>query len=124
MLKVESNVDPDLSDPSADGSEHGIARWIPAVLRWWVRSDGVPASATRAPPRSPAESIPAMDRYLCSMEPLLRTSPPGDRRVMLAAAYRTSYKNVNAAGGVHAKCRAYSTRVAHYLKMYAPRGRK
>ncbi|MGY6025584.1 protein kinase domain-containing protein [Streptomyces spinosirectus] len=122
MLKAESNFDPDLSDPAKD--EYGIARWTPGVLRWWSRSDGVPASATPAPPLSPAVSIPAMGRYLCYMEPLLRTSLPGDRRILLAAAYRTSYKKVNAAGGVPPKYRAYTTRVAHYLKEYAPPGKK
>jgi hypothetical protein len=124
MLKVESNFDPDVSDPSVDGGEYGIARWTPGVLRWWIRSDGVPASATPTPPLSPSVSIPAMGRYLCYMEPLLNTSLPGDRRVLLAAAYRTSYKKVNAAGGVPPKNRAYSTRVAHYLKEYAPAGKQ
>ncbi|MFE7167365.1 protein kinase [Streptomyces sp. NPDC057616] len=124
MLKVESDFDPNVSDPSVDGGEYGIARWTPGVLRWWIRSDGVPASATPTPPLSPAVSIPAMGRYLCFMEPLLHTSLPGDRRVLLAAAYRTSYKKVNAAGGVPPKYRDYATRVAHYLKEYAPAGGK
>ncbi|WP_406442892.1 protein kinase [Streptomyces sp. NBC_01613] len=122
MLKVESDFDPNLSDPSK--TEYGIARWTPSLLRWWVRADGVPASATPRPPLSPAESIPAMGRYLCFMEPRLKTSLPGDRRVLIAAAYRTSYKKVNAAGGVPPKYRDYSARVAHYLKEYAPAGRK
>ncbi|MCX5248452.1 MULTISPECIES: protein kinase domain-containing protein [unclassified Streptomyces] len=124
MLKVESDFDPNLADPSVDGGEYGIARWTPGVLRWWIRPDGVPASATPTPPLSPSVSIPAMGRYLCYMEPLLNTSLPGDRRVLLAAAYRTSYKKVNAAGGVPPKYRAYSARVAHYLKEYAPPGKK
>ncbi|MEU6145409.1 protein kinase [Streptomyces sp. NPDC047081] len=121
MLKSESDFDPDLSDPGKQ--EYGIARWTPAVLRWWIRADGVPASATPAPPLTPAQSIPAMSRYLCFMEPRLKTSLPGDRRVLLAASYRTSYKKVNAAGGVPPKYRTYCTRVAHYLKEYTPRTR-
>ncbi|MEU6255927.1 protein kinase [Streptomyces sp. NPDC047043] len=125
MLKVESNFDPNLSDPSAGAEgEYGIARWTPSVLRWWIRPDGVAASATPTPPLSPAVSIPAMGRYLCAIEPRLETSLPGDRRVLLAAAYRTSYKKVNAAGGVPPKYRAYAARVAHYLKEYAPSGKK
>ncbi|MFC8514132.1 protein kinase [Streptomyces sp. NPDC057257] len=120
MLKSESNFDPNLSDPGKQ--EYGIARWTPAVLRWWIRSDGIPASATPAPPLTPAQSIPAMSRYLCFMEPRLKTSLPGDRRVLLAASYRTSYKKVNAAGGVPPKYRDYCARVAHYLKEYTPAG--
>jgi serine/threonine protein kinase len=122
MLKAESNFDPNLSDPAK--GEYGIARWTPSVLRWWSRSDGVPASATPTPPLSPSVSIPAMGRYLCFMEPRLDTSLPGDRRVLLAAAYRTSYKKVNDAGGVPPKYRHYCARVAHYLKEYAPPGAK
>lgn len=122
MLKAESDFDPDLYDPSAGREgEYGIARWTPSLLRWWIRPDGVPATATPRPPFSPAESIPAMGRYLCYLEPLLdATGLHGDRRVLLAAAYRTSYKKVNAAGGVPSKNRAYADRVAHYLKEYTP----
>ncbi|MFE1298413.1 serine/threonine protein kinase [Streptomyces sp. NPDC058731] len=122
MLKAESDFDPDLSDPSAGREgEYGIARWTPSLLRWWIRPDGVPATATPRPPFSPAQSIPAMGRYLCYLEPLLdATGLHGDRRVLLAAAYRTSYKKVNAAGGVPSKNRAYADRVAHYLKEYTP----
>ena len=123
MLKAESNFDPNLSDPSVPGGgEYGIARWTPAVLRWWIRADGAPASATPAPPLTPAQSIPAMGRYLCFIGNGLKSSLPGDRRVLIAAAYRTSYKKVNDAGGVPPKNRAYAARVAHYLKEYTPPG--
>lgn len=125
MLKAESNFDPNLSDPSQpNGGEWGIARWTPGVLRWWIRSDGVPASATPVPPFSPAESIPAMGRYLCYIEPLLKTSLKGNRQVLIAASYRTSSKKVNAAGGVPPQTSAYAARVAHYLKEYTPPGKK
>ncbi|MGW1215579.1 protein kinase domain-containing protein [Streptomyces sp. NPDC002499] len=125
MLKTESNFDADLSDPTAGGEgEYGIARWTPSVLRWWLRSDGVPAKKTPRPPLTPAQSIPAMARYLCFMEPRLDTSLPGDRRLLLAASYRTSYKKVNATGGIPEQNRAYTTRVAHYLKEYTPPGAK
>jgi serine/threonine protein kinase len=118
MLKVESDFDPDLADPELD--EYGIARWTPRVLRWWIRADGLPAAQTPRPPITPAESIPAMGRYLCSVEPRLKSSLPGDRRVLVAAAYRTSYKTVNETGGVPPKARGYAERVARYLKEYTP----
>ncbi|MDQ0599497.1 hypothetical protein QF037_003842 [Streptomyces canus] len=120
MLKTESDFDPELSDPAEN--EYGIARWTPSVLRWWIRADGIPAKETPAPPLTPAQSIPAMSRYLCFIEPRLKTSLPGDRRVLLAASYRTSYKKVNAAGGVPPNQRAYAARVAHWLKEYTPSG--
>ncbi|SDN01320.1 Serine/threonine protein kinase [Streptomyces sp. cf386] len=126
LLKAESNFDPNLSDPSVgEEGEYGIARWTPSLLRWWIRADGVPAPETPKPPLSPADSIPAVGRYLCYMEPLLnRTGLSGDRQVLLAAAYRTSTKVVNNAGGVPPKYRDYATRVAHYLKEYTPPGEK
>ncbi|MCX5331908.1 protein kinase [Streptomyces sp. NBC_00140] len=120
MLKTESDFDAELSDPA--NNEYGIARWTPSVLRWWIRADGVPAKETPAPPLTPSQSIPAMSRYLCFIEPRLKTSLPGDRRVLLAASYRTSYKKVNAAGGVPPNQRAYAARVAHWLKEYTPPG--
>ncbi|MHC3468286.1 protein kinase domain-containing protein [Streptomyces sp. 7R007] len=122
MLKSESDFDPDLSDPG--NQEYGIARWTPAVLRWWIRADGVPASATPTPPLTPSQSIPAMGRYLCYIDQHLDDGLPGDRRVLVAAGYRTSYKKVNAAGGVPPKNRDYCARVAHYLKEYTPAVRK
>ncbi|MGC9438810.1 protein kinase domain-containing protein [Streptomyces sp. WG5] len=122
ILKVESDFDPDLADPVND--EYGIARWTPAVLRWWMNEDGTPADSVPEPPFPPAESIPAMGRYLCWITPRLGTGLPGDRRVLIAVAYRTSYDKVNDAGGVPPKNRAYADRVAHYLKEYTPPGRK
>jgi hypothetical protein len=126
MLKVESNFAPDLSDPDAgEEGEYGIARWTPSILRWWIRADGVPAKETPKPPLTPSESIPAMARYLCFIEPRLeRTGLSGDRQVLVAAAYRTSAKTVNNAGGVPPKYRAYADRIAHYLKEYTPPGKK
>ncbi|GGU83429.1 hypothetical protein GCM10010260_15200 [Streptomyces filipinensis] len=122
MLKSESDFDPDLFDPGRQ--EYGIARWTPAVLRWWMRDDGVPASATPTPPLSPSVSIPAMGRYLCFIDSHLKDGLPGDKRVLTAAGYRTSYKKVNDTGGVPPKYRDYCARVAHYLKEYTPTGKK
>ncbi|MEV0217888.1 protein kinase [Streptomyces sp. NPDC050704] len=122
MLKVESDFDPALSDPALD--EYGIARWTPRVLRFWIRSDGTTPEAIPKPPFTPAESIPAMSRYLCWVAPRLDSGLGGDRRVLIAAAYRTSYEKVNDAGGVPPQYRDYADRVAHYLKEYTPPGRK
>ncbi|MGW4564709.1 protein kinase domain-containing protein [Streptomyces sp. NPDC004561] len=122
MLKSESDFDPNLSDPG--NQEFGIARWTPGVLRWWMRDDGIPASATPTPPLTPSVSIPAMGRYLCYIDAHLKDGLPGDKRVLISAAYRTSYTRVNDAGGVPAKYRDYCARVAHYLKEYTPPGRK
>nr|WP_325100069.1 protein kinase [Streptomyces sp. GMY02] len=120
MLKAESDFDPALSDPAKD--EYGIARWTPRVLRYWIRADGEPAATIPKPPFSAAVSIPAMGRYLCFIAPNLDPSLPGDRRVLVAAAYRTSFRKVNTAGGVPPKYRDYCARVAHYLKEYTPAG--
>ncbi|MFD5158513.1 protein kinase [Streptomyces hawaiiensis] len=122
MLKVESDFEPDLSDPAND--EYGIARWTPRVLRWWMNEDGTPGETVPQPPFPPAESIPAMGRYLCWIAPRLHADLPGDRRVLVAAAYRRSYRTVNAAGGVPPDVRAYADRVAHFLEEYAPPGKK
>ncbi|MFJ7331989.1 protein kinase [Streptomyces sp. NPDC101110] len=122
MLKVESDFDPDLSDPGND--EYGIARWTPRVLRWWMNEDGTPGETVPQPPFPPAESIPAMGRYLCWIAPRLDENLPGDRRVLIAAAYRTSYRTVNATDGVPPDVRAYAARVAHFLERYTPESRK
>ncbi len=121
ILKVESDFDPDLADPAKD--EYGIARWTPKVLRWWMNEDGTPGETVPEPPFPPAESIPAMGRYLCWITPRLEAGLPGDRRVLIAVAYRTSYDKVNDAGGVPPKYRDYADRVAHHLKEYTPPGR-
>ncbi|MCX4764469.1 protein kinase [Streptomyces sp. NBC_01275] len=121
MLKVESDFDPALSDPAMD--EYGIARWTPHVLRWWMNPDGTPGETVPSPPFPPAESIPAMGRYLCWIAPRLKDDLTGDRRVLVAAAYRTSWDVVNKAGGVPTKYQAYATRVAHYLEEYTPPGK-
>ncbi|GGX38635.1 serine/threonine protein kinase [Streptomyces fructofermentans] len=122
MLKVESDFDPDLADKK--NNEYGIARWTPGVLRWWMHEDGTPGQEVPEPPFPPAESIPAMGRYLCWITPRLAKDLPGDRRVLIATAYRTSFDKVNRAGGVPAKYRDYADRVAHYLEEYGPDGKK
>lgn len=65
-----------------------------------------------------------MGRYLCWTAPRLHKDLPGDRRVLIAAAYRRSYRTVNAAGGVPPDVRAYADRIGHFLEVYAPPGKK
>ncbi|MGW2718067.1 protein kinase domain-containing protein [Streptomyces sp. NPDC001492] len=122
MLKAESDFDPKLSDPGKD--EYGIARWTPRLLRWWIRADGQPVKSIPKPPLSVPDSITALGHYLCYIEPNLTPGLPGDKRVLIAAAYRTSYKRVNAARGIPPEYRAYCKRLAQYLKEYTPPGKE
>ncbi|GAA3815301.1 hypothetical protein GCM10022403_056100 [Streptomyces coacervatus] len=120
MLKAESNFDPKLSDPGKD--EYGIARWTPRLLRWWIRPDGQPVKSIPKPPLSVPDSITALGHYLCYIEPQLTPGLPGDKRVLIAAAYRTSYKRVNAVRGIPPEYRDYCKRLTQYLKEYTPPG--
>jgi serine/threonine protein kinase len=122
LLKAESNFDPDLSDPAMD--EYGIARWTPRVLKSYLPPSQVPESGDPKPPFPPEVSIPAAGRYLCVIAPRLRPGLDGNRQVLIAAAYRTSYGRVNESGGVPAKYRAYAERVERHLKEYTPPRRK
>jgi hypothetical protein len=65
-----------------------------------------------------------MGRYLCWIASRLDSKLPGDRRVLISAAYRTSYDKVNDSAGVPPKIQPYAGRVAHYLKEYTPPGKK
>ncbi|MFC5182400.1 serine/threonine-protein kinase [Actinomadura harenae] len=116
MLKVESDFDPNLSDPAKD--EYGIARWTPHVLTVWQ-----PGGWNNPEPRpadiTPDLSIPAMGRFLCYWGKDL-AKVPGDPALNLAAAYRTSAKRVADAKGPPAKYRAYCAKVGHYIAYYRP----
>jgi hypothetical protein len=114
MLKVESDFDPDLSDPARD--EYGIARWTPRVLAHYLPR---PQPDPPAPPFPPSMSIPAVGRFLCYLSPRL-ARVPGDPALLLAAAYRTSSTTVIRAGGVPPDQRAYADRVDHYHRSYRP----
>ncbi|MFB4299571.1 hypothetical protein [Actinomadura sp. NTSP31] len=117
MLKVESGFDPRLRDPGRD--EYGIARWTPAVLAYW-QPGGVSEPAPRPEQITPVLSIPALGRYLCSFGKDLK-NVPGDPAVNLAVAYRTSPRSVVESKGVPPQQRAYSGRVAYYIRQYRPR---
>jgi len=120
MLKAESNFDPDLSDPARD--EYGIARWTPSVLQYYM-----PPGQRRTPPVPPFPpemSIPPVGDYLCRYAGALE-SLPGDPRVNLAAAYRTSATTVRNAGGVppgRPHLDAYVVRLRQALRDYSPPG--
>ncbi|GIJ56527.1 protein kinase domain-containing protein [Virgisporangium aurantiacum] len=114
MLKVESDFDPDLSDPARD--EYGIARWTPRVLAHYLPR---PQPDPPAPPFPPALSIPAVGRFLCYLSPRI-AGVPGDPALLLAAAYRTSSSTVVAAGGVPSTLRAHVDRVGEYHERYRP----
>lgn len=116
MLKVESDFDPDLSDPARD--EYGIARWTPRVLALYLAR---PQTEPPTPPFPPAVSIPAVGRFLCYLSPRV-AAVPGDPALLLAAAYRTSSTTVVKAGGIPPDQRAYTDRVAEYHRRYKPGG--
>ena len=121
MLKAETGFDPDFSDPAND--EYGIARWTPSVLQYYMppgRRQTAPV-----PPFPPEMSIPPVGDYLCKYESALE-GLPGDARVNLAAAYRTSATTVRKAGGVppgRPALSAYVVRLEQALAAYAPPGR-
>ena len=116
MLKTESNFNENLADPAKD--EYGIARWTPSVLRYLMPVGQ--RTSDPVPPFSADLSIKAMGDYLCYMSPQLETTP-GDRTILLAAAYRTSVKKVQAAGGVPAAVSAdYLARLRANLIALAP----
>ncbi|GIF15009.1 serine/threonine-protein kinase [Actinoplanes teichomyceticus] len=115
MLKVESNFDPDLSDPAKD--EYGIARWTPSVLAGYL--PGTPPAVPPKPPFPPEMSIPPMGRLLCFQADKLK-SVPGDPGLLLAAAYRSSATSVIQARGISPKWRRYTSEVARYRALYTP----
>jgi serine/threonine protein kinase len=116
MLKTESNFDENLADPAKD--EYGIARWTPTVLQYLMPVGQ--RTTTPVPPFSASLSIKAMGDYLCYMSPQLETTA-GDRTILLAAAYRTSIKKVQAAKGVPSQVPAgYMARLRANLDALKP----
>ncbi|MEU4237530.1 serine/threonine-protein kinase [Actinoplanes sp. NPDC026619] len=115
MLKVESNFDPNLSDPAKD--EYGIARWTPSVLVGFL--PGSHPATPPTPPFPPEMSIPPVGRMLCFQSEKLKTVP-GDPGLLLAAAYRSSATSVIQANGIAPKWQQYTTSVAQYRALYTP----
>ncbi|MFC4908443.1 serine/threonine-protein kinase [Actinomadura gamaensis] len=116
MLKVESDFDPNLSDPAKD--EYGIARWTPHVLTFW-QPGGLNNPEPHPEDITPDLSIPAMGRYLCYWGKDL-ANVPGDPALNLAATYRSSSQKVVAAKGPPPKYRAYCAEVGRYIAYYRP----
>lgn len=65
-----------------------------------------------------------MGRYLCWIAPRLDADLQGDRRVLIAADYRTSHKKANDAGEMPAKNHDYAARIARHLKKHTAPGGK
>ncbi|GAA1308208.1 hypothetical protein GCM10009647_029180 [Streptomyces sanglieri] len=119
LLKTESDFDPGLADPAKD--EYGIARWTPDVLYYWLPENQRPAKVKDLkPPFPPKTSIPAVGRYLCEISRTLSKDVQGNRKVAVAAAYRTSVEIVNNAAGVRPQERAYATKIERRLDQYTP----
>ncbi|GGQ71731.1 serine/threonine-protein kinase [Couchioplanes azureus] len=118
MLKTESNFDPNLSDKDKD--EYGIARWTPSVLQYYLPPD----QRTREPkpPFPPEVSIPHVGDFLCRFAPELR-DVPGDPRINLVAAWRTSADVVREANGVPDRpaLEEYMPRLRANLDAYQPK---
>ncbi|GAA3568166.1 hypothetical protein GCM10022419_056270 [Nonomuraea rosea] len=115
MLKAESGYDPGLSDKVKN--EYGIARWTPEVL-WHWQPNGL-QSPKPEPPFSPELSIVAMGRFLCTLGPEVETLP-GDPALKLAALYRSGVAPLRRANGIPERWRAYTDKVARYLRDYQP----
>lgn len=115
MLKAASDWNPGLSDPARD--EYGIARWTPRVLWYYMPPDqrrDIPR-----PPFPPEVSVPAVGRYLCKYSSALQ-GVPGDRGLLLAAAYATSDARVLQARGIPPEVLAFERRVEAALNAYRP----
>ncbi|WP_051709606.1 serine/threonine-protein kinase [Streptomyces sp. NRRL S-350] len=114
MLKAESGFDPDAASPET--GEYGIAMWTPAVFEAWAKA------AHHAGPKSyldPGDAIAAMGNYVCWLDQQLKHA--GYTRglpALVAAAYRTSDKTVEAAGGVPERVRPHVDKVIRYLSDY------
>lgn len=117
MLRVESNFDPNLSDPAHD--EYGIARWTPSVLRNYLPAGN--RGTDPRPPFPPEISIPAVGCFLCFLGPRL-AGVHGDPGLLLAAAYRTSATAVVRTGGPPPTTLEYVSRVREFRVRYDPQG--
>ncbi|MEV4222518.1 serine/threonine-protein kinase [Nonomuraea sp. NPDC049725] len=113
ILKVQSDFDPDLSDP--EGNEYGIARWTPSVLQHWQPGgleDPIPK-----PPLSPELSIPAMGRFFCALGPKV-ADVPMDPAARLSALFVTGVDPVRRDMGVPSKWKKHVEEVLRYRDQY------
>jgi eukaryotic-like serine/threonine-protein kinase len=112
MLKAESDFNPAKRSPATD--EYGIALWTPSVFEHWqIDVDGGGPSVF-----SPADSIAAMGKFLCSVGDR-NSHIPGDRALVLAAVYRAGGDNVRAVNGIPPAIQPYIDEVAANIDEYA-----
>lgn len=105
ILEVQSGFDAAATDE--ERGEHGIALWTPSVFdQWAVDHDGGGASVFSAP-----DSVYTLVQYLCAKDPVVE-DVPGDRGLLLAAAFLTSADRVVAEGGVPPDAQERVARVA------------
>ncbi|SFE20843.1 Serine/threonine protein kinase [Actinacidiphila alni] len=117
MLKAESGFDAHARRPSTD--EYGIAMWTPRVFKAWA-VDG-DHDGTKDYMSAP-DAIATMGAYLCWVdEQLKQHGLHTDLPQLTAAAYRTSTRTIEEAGGVPARVRPYVDKVTRYLADYTPR---
>ncbi|MEV7598412.1 serine/threonine-protein kinase [Kitasatospora sp. NPDC089797] len=114
MLKAESGFDPKAARPET--GEYGIAMWTPAVFDAWAKAASHPG------PKSyfdPGDAIAAMGNYVCWLDQQLkRAGFARDLPALVTAAYRTSDKSVEGAGGVPERVRPHVEQVLRYLSDY------
>lgn len=115
ILKVQSNFDPNLSDPGKD--EFGIARWTPRVLRYHLPVDQ--RGQIPRPPFPPGVSIPAVGEFICRYLPEL-AAVPGDRGLLIAAVFEFGGTRVQQARGVPPVARHFVEQVNYYRARYDP----
>ncbi len=112
MLKAESDFDAAKRSPETD--EYGIALWTPSVFEEWrVDADGAGPSVF-----SPADSIAALGKFLCTVGER-NAHIPGDKALVLAAVYRGGGDNVRAVNGIPPPIQPYIDEVATYIDEYA-----
>jgi serine/threonine protein kinase len=119
LLKVESDFNPDLSDPAKD--EYGIARWTPKVLAWFTND--VPPKVDPpipAPPFPPDMSIPAVGRMMCQQRARMGEFPGVDPGLLLAAGYLSSIDKIKKANGIPASIRPTIDQIDHWRSEYQP----
>ncbi|MBD0737193.1 serine/threonine-protein kinase [Streptomyces sp. CBMA29] len=117
MLKAETGFNEKARRPSTD--EYGIAMWTPRVFKAWA-VDG-DRNGTKDYMSAP-DAIATMGAYLCWVdEQLKKHGLHDDLPGLTAAAYRTSTRTIEEAGGVPARVRPYVDKVHRYLADYTAR---
>jgi serine/threonine protein kinase len=115
ILATQSGFDPSAQRIAVDGTvEYGIAGWTPRVYADFAVDavgDGHPSYL------KPVDAIYALVKQLAWDDDNLRQLP-GDRALLLAAAYHTSIKYVTATDGAGPECAAYVAQVRQHLREF------